>query len=434
MPSGKFYGWKLLLVFWLVLLVAAAFPLYGGGVMNAYMVTDLNMDRALLGLPMSTYQLVFGLGAPLIALCVDRFGVRVTLAGGSLLIAVGAVLMAVMVNSPTSAILTFGAILGFGGAAAGGITTQAGVARWFTRKRALALALLMSAPGTGGFIVAPLINRVIVASDGDWRAGWWFTAAVAVLACVLAILFARERPSDLGQQPDGPVGDAATSGASIARALRHFISTEEWTRGDVLRTPAYWLLMAAAIGVSMGYTLYFAVGIVHLQDLGHARSVGAWALSIFGISTLLGKLALGLFGDRFDPRYVWAATAVGFGIGLILLGEARSDARLFACVALLGFGFGGGLASMFAVLSNYFGPRAFPSVAGLAVAITTCSGALAPVLAGVLYERFHSYVQTLHLIAAWCFAGAVLMALTRRPSRPAIARAVSNEPKLEIGR
>ncbi|RPH50738.1 MAG: MFS transporter, partial [Lysobacterales bacterium] len=166
MSTRTFYGWKLLAVFWLVLLVAAAFPLYGGGVMNAYMAADLQMERSVVGLPMSVYQFVFGLGAPVVGLIVDRCGIRATLIGGALLIAIAALLMGFIVSGPLSAILVFGVLVGLGGAAAGGITTQSGVARWFTRKRALAMAILMSAPGFGGFLVAPLINRVIVAADG----------------------------------------------------------------------------------------------------------------------------------------------------------------------------------------------------------------------------------------------------------------------------
>ena len=171
-------------------------------------------------------------------------------------------------------------------------------------------------------MVAPLINHVIVSAGGNWRAGWWLAAIVASGAALLAFLFVRERPADLGQHPDGIVPQAAQSHAATsggARSLRSFISTEEWTRSEVLRMRAFWLLLAAACGVNMGYTLYFAVGLVHLQDLGHPKGVGAWTLSIFGISTLLGKLALGALGDRYDPRYVWAATAAAFGVGLILM-------------------------------------------------------------------------------------------------------------------
>jgi MFS family permease len=138
---------------------------------------------------------------------------------------------------------------------------------------------------------------------------------------------------------------------------------------------------------------------------------------VFGISTLLGKLALGALGDRYDPRFVWAATAAAFGIGLIVMSAAASDTKLFACILLLGFGFGGGLASMFAVLSNYFGPKVFASIAGIAVAITTCAGALAPPIAGALHTQSGSYRPTFLALAAWCLAGAVLIASTRRPKR-----------------
>jgi MFS family permease len=428
-----FYGWKLLLVFWLVLLVAAAFPLYGGGVMNAYMVSDLQMPRHPVGLPMSVYQFTFGLGAPIVGLIVERWGIRATLIGGALMIAVSSLLMGFVVSGSLAAILVFGVLLGLGGAAAGGITTQAGVARWFTRKRALAMAILMSAPGFGGFIVAPLIDKIIVAADGNWRAGWWLAALVACAAALLGFLFVRERPADIEQHPDGIDPDAATShetNARAARPLRSFISTEEWTRSDVLRTRAFWVLLIAAFGQNLGYTLYFAVGLVHLQDLGHPKTVGAWALSIFGISTLLGKLALGALGDRYDPRYVWAATAAAFGLGLILMSTATTDAKLFACIVLLGFGFGGGLASMFAVLSNYFGPKVFPAVAGIAVAITTCAGALAPPLAGVLYGRAGSYRPTFLLLAGACFVGALLMAATRPPRRPQIGHGLTAKSQL----
>ena len=423
MSRDMYYGWKLLLVFWLVLLVAAAFPLYGGGVMNAYMASDLQMPRHMVGLPMSVYQFTFGLGAPVVGLIIERWGIRATLIAGALLIAASALLMGFVVSAPIVAILVFGVLIGMGGAAAGGITTQAGVARWFTRKRALAMAVLMSAPGFGGFIVAPLINKVIVAASGNWRAGWWVTALVATGAALLGFLFVRESPADVGQQPDGIAADATAANQSHARALRSFISTQEWTRSEVLRTRAFWVLLVAAFGLNLGYTLYFAIGVVHLQDLGHPKGVGAWALSVFGISTLLGKLALAALGDRYDPRYVWAATAVAFGLGLILMSTATTDAKLFACIVLLGFGFGGGLACMFAVLSNYFGPKAFPAVAGLAVAITTCAGALAPPLAGLLYAQSGSYRYAFLMIAGWCFLGAILMAATRPPVRPESARA-----------
>lgn len=73
MPKSGFYGWKLLGVLWVVLLVNLAFPAYGSTVINTYMAADLHLDREMLGLPYSIYLIMSGLPAPL-GWVYDRFG------------------------------------------------------------------------------------------------------------------------------------------------------------------------------------------------------------------------------------------------------------------------------------------------------------------------------------------------------------------------
>lgn len=409
-----FYGWRLLFVLFLVLLISSAFTLYAGGVLNAYMAADLGLDRRAVGVPMSIYQLVFGLGAPVVGLAIERWGVRRTLAAGGLVIALGGALLATVVSGATGGALAFGLVLGSGGALAGGIGTQACLARWFIRRRALAFALLFTAPGLGGFFVARLVDAVVSAADGQWRVGWWLVAVMGGVIALLAAAFVRERPEDVGQQPDG--GEAGPSGRPVA-APRPFITTHAWAPAEVWRDRTYWLMLLAVLGVYAGYTLFFAVGVVHLQDFGQARSTGAGALSTFGISALLGKLALGALGDRFDPRYVWASTVAGFGVGIWLLAAPTTAFALAAFPVFLGFGFGGGMGCMMAVLSNYYGPKAFPRVAGVAVAATAAIGALSPAVVGVAYDSIGGYGPAFRAFAAWCAAGAVLMVVVRRPAR-----------------
>jgi MFS family permease len=418
----QFYGWKLLVVFFLILLISSSFTLYAGGVINAYMATDLGLDRKAVGLPMSIFQLVFGLGAPVVGAAIDRFGIRRTLTAGGFVLAVGAAAMASLVHGGLAAALVFGLVLGSGGALAGGIATQAGVARWFTRRRALAFALLFTAPGLGGFFVAPLVDSVIRAADGNWRVGWWLVAAMGLVVAALAALFVREHPSDLGQVPDGAAPVAAVASATATgreQAPRRFISAEEWAPRDVWRNHTYWLMLLAVLGVNAGYTLFFAVGVVHLQDFGQTRSGGAGALSAFGISALLGKLALGVLGDRIDPRYVWAATVAGFGVGMWLIAAPTTAFALNAFPVFLGFGFGGGMGCMMAVISNYFGPKAFPRVAGVAVAATASIGALSPLVVGALYDQIGGYGRAFVAFAAWCAVGVLVLLFVPRPRRAA---------------
>jgi hypothetical protein len=53
-----------------------------------------------------------GLPGPLVALCVGRFGIRFTMLAGSLLIVIGSILMATVVNSRLLAAMVFGIVVG----------------------------------------------------------------------------------------------------------------------------------------------------------------------------------------------------------------------------------------------------------------------------------------------------------------------------------
>ena len=68
------------------------------------------------------------------------------------------------------------------------------------------------------------------------------------------------------------------------------------------------------------------------------------------------------------------------------------------------------------VLSNYYGTLAFASLAGLAIAINTTLSAIAPKVAGRLFDQGVGYGVTFYFLAAWCFCGAVALIFAKRPS------------------
>jgi len=416
MSQPGFYGWKLLAAFWVILFINLAFPAYGSSVINAYMVSDLSLDRRTLGLMVSVYMMMSGLPGPLVAMYVNRYGVRQTLVVGSAILMLGALGMATIVNTGWEAVVVFGFIVGVGVLSGGALAAQTGTAFWFVRRRALAISLILSAGGIGGFIAARALNSLISYYDGNWRAGWWLIAGMALVSVIVAALFVKEKPQDLGQLPDGGAfdGDAAAK----KKTTRVHITTEEWTFPEVLRSPVLWLLLFGSLGMSGGFTQAMAHGIVHLQDLGNTSDVAAKSYSILVVSTLIGKLMLGVFGDRIDPRYLWAIAMACFGIGMLVLLNATTPLRLNIYAVLIGFGFGGGLVCMMTVLSNYFGSKAYASVIGITLAVQTTIGASASFIAGDLYERQGSYTVAFIGTAILCFAGALVLLVTRPPKRP----------------
>lgn len=416
-PSAEagFYGWKLLAAFWLILFVNLAFPAYGSSVINAYMVNDLGLDRRTLGLMVSVYMMMTGLPAPLVAMFVNRHGVRATLVLGSLILMLGAVGMATFVSSAAEAVAVFGFIVGLGVMTGGALAAQTGTAFWFVRRRALAISLILSAGGIGGFVAARVLNSLISAVDGNWRAGWWLIAAMALLSATVALLFVREKPADIGQSPDG---FSAEQARAAKRSPRVHITEEQWTYSEVLRSPTLWLLLFCSVGMSAGFTQVMAHAVVHLQDLGNTTDVAAGSFSVLVASTLLGKLMLGVFGDRIDPRYLWAIAVGFFGIGMLVLLAATTGFRLRVFAVCIGIGFGGGIVCMMTVMSNYFGSKAYASVIGITLAVQTTVGAIGSFVAGDLYERLGSYTGAFIGTSVLCFAGTLLLIVIRPPMRP----------------
>jgi MFS family permease len=413
LPNRSFYGWTMLATLWCVMFLNLGFPAYGPAVINPAMAKALGLNRETLGNMFSVYMIMSGLPGPLVALSINRFGVRKTLVLGSLLTIAGALLMATVVTGGLGGMLCYGLMVGTGVATGGAMASQAGLARWFVRRRSLALAVLYSAGAIGGFVAAPLLNRLIEVT-GNWRAGWWLLAALSAGAACIAIVFVRERPEDLGQVADG-FGPPAAAGQPAPDTRPVFVSRREWTFREAARHPSYWLLLGSLVGGSGGYTLFLAHGVVHMQDLGHSAAVGAWAVGIMTVSGLIGKAILAAFGDRIDPRYIYALFVGVFGIGLVVVVDAHALWQVVLFAVCIGIGFGGGLVCLMAVLSNYFGTRAFASLAGLAIAINTTLSAIAPKVAGRLFDQGVGYAVNFYFLAAWCFAGAAVLLFMRRP-------------------
>jgi len=412
-PRRSFYGWTMLGALWLIMFLNLGFPAYGPAVINPAMAKAMGLPRETLGGIFSIYMIMSGLPGPLVAMSVNRFGVRTTLLLGSAFTIAGALLMATVVNGGIGAMLCYGLLVGAGVATGGAMASQAGLARWFVRRRSLALSVLYSAGAIGGFVAAPLLNRLIQAT-GTWRAGWWLLAALSAVAACVALIAVRERPEDVGQVADG-FGAQPADGEAAADTRPPFMTRREWTFREAARHPAYWLLLGSLIGGSGGYTLFLAHGVVHLQDLGFTAAVAAWAVSIATVSGLIGKVILAAFGDLIDPRYIYALFIAVFGAGLVIIVNAQALWQVFVFATCIGIGFGGGVVCLMAVLSNYYGTQPFASLAGLAIAINTTLSAIAPKVAGRLFDQGVGYGITFYFLAAWCFVGAVVLFLMRRP-------------------
>ena len=416
MQANKFYGWTLLAVLWCILFVNLAFPAIGSSVVNANMAVSLQLDRTTLGLLFSTFLMMTGLPGPLVAVIINKIGPRITMVAGSIILLIGCILMATAVRNGKEAVIFYGFVVGTGVMVGGILASQTCIAHWFERRRAMALSILFSAGSIGGMISAPLLNYFIAVNNNDWRAAWWLMAGLTVITTILAALFIRNKPADMGQLVDG--GEAVHTDVSTGSApAKVYITDEAWTFGEALRTPGMWLLMFAMLGLSGGYALFMGHGVIHLQDLGHSPTLAATAISVMVVGDLMAKIFIGTYGDRVEPRLIWSAVTFIFAVGLVLVVNAGSVVVVYASAICLGIGFGGGVVLVMTVLGNYFGSAIFASVTGVALAVQTTISAIVPVVGGHYYDVTGSYAMTFYLMAALSLAGAIMLILIRPPRK-----------------
>jgi MFS family permease len=417
---GAFYGWKLLAALWCVLFINLAFPFYGASVINTFMAQDFNLDRRILGLIVTVFTLTSGLMSLVAPLAINKIGVRLSMILGGALILLSALTMATWVDSGIQAVVMFGVVAGIGVVSGGALTAQVIVANWFVRRRALALSLALSAPGIGGFLAAPLLNGVISAAAGNWRVGWWLVAGLCCLALAITALFIKDNPASLGQYPDGVAPEPQAQAAPDPRTPSRFRvhrTAEEWQFREVIRQPVLWLMMFCVIGVGSTFVLFQAHGVIHLQDLGYAPAAAAASVALMSISTLIGNFLVGAFGDRVEPKYLWVMTMCSAGLAMLLGPGAASSFVVYPYVVALGVGFGGSVVCVMTLLGNYFGMRAYAAVVGCIMAAQVIGSAGVPVVAGAIFERYHTYDSVFYALALMCLAGALLLARAAPPRR-----------------
>lgn len=132
-------------------------------------------------------------------------------------------------------------------------------------------------------------------------------------------------------------------------------------------------------------------------------------------ASISGKLSAGVFGDRFEPRYVIMAGLILSIVGYIVLMKTSSIVLIYVYAILLGHGFGFVYVCLFTMLANYYGSGSIRSFLGLMLPIVTVFGAAGPALGGMLKDHTGSYSAPLLSAVALAIIGFVALIFATPP-------------------
>jgi MFS family permease len=321
--AQSFYGWKLVAALWVLDFLNMGFPLFGGAVINTYMLKQIAMERSTYGLGFTLLNLFVGLPSMLVAASILKWGIRASFAIGSSLIFLGALWLSYFATKPWHYLLGFGVIIATGISFATIVPVTTAVTRWFNRYRGRAMAIPLAASGCAGFLGAPFINKILAANGGNWRQAWQVVAGIAVASAIFAFIFVKERPEDLGQTVDGAPPDTAAAAAASPSRL---ITSLSWTPSQAFKTPAYWLIVVGGLACQFPYFFFIAHWILHLRQHGISAADAAWAQGLFTLGGIGGRLIGGWLMDKMPARFAFMSGLCCYFLGSFLAMNVSSAA------------------------------------------------------------------------------------------------------------
>jgi MFS family permease len=398
-PGGLFYGWIIVGSASVVLLLAYAAH-YSYGVFLAALLDEFGWRRAEVAGVFSVYVLVYCLMAFPAGRLTDGLGPRVVIATGGILLG-GALMSVALVSRLWHLYVIYGLVAAFGMGTVY-VPSSATVARWFVRRRGLASGVATMGQGIGT-LGGPLVAQALVGAVG-WRGAYLAFGAAVLGGLVLAALFMRRSPEDVGQRPDGE-----SSPATAVSAL------EGWSLGQAARTRAFWMLATVFI-VSWVSLFTPFVHLVRLaQDLGLSAMDGARAVSAIGAGVLVARPVMAWLSDRVGRKPVLVASVALQGLALLGFVGVEGRSGLYAAALAYGLAYGPVSSLFVALVADFFGRAHAGTLVGVLFAVAGTTTGVGPLLAGLSHDALGTYAPAFLAGAALDLLAAALLVTCRAP-------------------
>ncbi|MCA1241601.1 MFS transporter [Stappia stellulata] len=266
--------------------------------------------------------------------------------------------------------------------------------RWYAaqRGRAVSIAALGIQCGEASLPLAFVAVSAVV----GWRGAWWLGAAalvVVALPALLLLLRVERIPRGQSTPDDGP------------EILRH------WTRREVLRDPAFWIISAGTLAPPfIGTTIFFNQ--VYLVELrGWTMELFASAFVAMSSMTITCALLAGWLIDRFTAVRVLPVFLLPLGAACVLLATVTAPWAAFGFMALLGVSYGFSSTLFGSLWPEIYGTRHLGAVRSVTVAMMVLASAIGPGLTGSLIDLGVAYETQILAMAGYCFVTAIAMAI-----------------------
>ncbi|MFL5298826.1 MAG: oxalate/formate MFS antiporter [Anaeromyxobacteraceae bacterium] len=409
-PSAK--RW-LQLVFGVFCMVQIANLQYGWTLFVGPIDQKFHWGRTAIQVAFTLFVLTETWLVPIEGYLVDRFGPRVVVVCGGVLVGLSWVMNA---HAASLAALYAAAVVGGVGAGAVYGTCVGNALKWFTDRRGLAAGLTAAGFGAGSALtVAPIANTIKAAG---YEAAF---LRFGLLQGILVILFALVLRSPRAGEVPAPV---------VTRTFQQ--STRDYRPMEAVKSPMFWIMYVMFVMVATGGLMVvaqlapmakdFKVADARVSILGLAMPAVTFALSIDRVMNGITRPFFGWVSDHIGRERTMFGAFLLEGAGILLLRTYAHDPVLFVVLSGCVFFAWGEIYSLFpATCADIYGKKYCTTIYGMLYTAKGTASLLVPVSA---YMSLRNGWSAVFLTAACLdFTAAALAILVLKPAR---ARAMSN--------
>ena len=343
------------LIIGIVCMVMIANLQYGWSFFVDPMSKTQGWSRAAIGGAFSFFVLAETWLVPVEGWFVDKFGPRIVVTLGGILVA-----LAWLLNSMASSIpmLYAGAIVGGIGAGAVYGTCVGNALKWFVGRRGMAAGF--TAAGFGAGSAATVVPIIYVINHYGYQSAFlWFGLAQGLVVVILSQFLRAPSPE-----------------LKPAAMVHNLQAKRSHAPGEVLRSPLFWLLYVMFVTVASGgliVTAQFAsiaadygVAKVPVSLIGITGTVLAVAAVIDNILNGLGRPLFGWISDKIGREETMFIAFTLNGLSIWSLARYGHDPVLFVVCAAAIYLTWGEIYSLFpATCTDAYGPKFATTNAGL---------------------------------------------------------------------
>ncbi|MBI5550313.1 MAG: MFS transporter [Desulfobacterales bacterium] len=408
---GIFYGWWIGLAGTLILAISSGLGFYGHGVFLDPLCHAHGWSKGSVSSAVTLYFFTSGISGMFIGRQIDRFGPRRLLVMGSLTVGLAFVLLSRITSLWQLYAVYLLMAVGWSGTSL--IPVNALLVNWFILRRGKVMSLVMCGLSIGGIVLVPLATFLI--------ARWGLQLALPCLGALFcigivpaALFIIKQRPSDVGQFPDGRAPGHEAEG-QVAAALRYDHQMRHWTRTQAMRTVAFWAIVSAFFLAMICQVAYLVHQISFLsKSMGLAGA--ASAVSLTAAASIAGRLILGVFIDPLDKRHVTMGLLLLQGAAILGLAYSTHTVVLYLGTFIFGLTMGSIIMTQSLITAECFGMISFATVSGLVGMFVAVGSAIGPAIAGMIYDATQSYHVAFTFFAVVSVLSSVAILFAKPPA------------------